>query len=76
MRLHYQEKEKTVEPHDYGIQKGVVRLLAFSNCWFQSRPTSELAVVGQRQNFDVQLFDQTFPGGRPSRKHHTWDELS
>src|SRR5215468_1658878 len=75
MRLHYQEREKTVEPHDYGIQNGVVRLLAFQIAGSSRGRLPNWRWLDIDKMSDVQLFDQTFPGGRPSGKHHIWDEL-
>jgi hypothetical protein len=77
VRLRYRDKERIVEPHDYGRHNGVIKLLAWQVGgassgvlpnwrWFEAAPIT-----------DAQLLDQTFPGGRPalSGKHHEWDDV-
>lgn len=77
VRLVYKDKARIIEPHDYGIYSGSVKLLAF-----QVGGTSR----GRLPNWrwmevnlisDVGLLDRTFLGGRPnaSGKHHRWDQL-
>jgi predicted DNA-binding transcriptional regulator YafY len=77
IRLVYQNKERVVEPHDYGIHKGVVKLLAY-----QIRGSSTRKIPGWRWLevagiSDAHLLDETFPGNRPppSGQHHKWDEI-
>jgi hypothetical protein len=73
----YHDKERIVEPHDYGIQNDSAKLLGYQvggsgrgrlpnwRWW-------ETALIS-----DLRLLDKTFPGGRPtpSGKHHRWDKL-
>ncbi len=77
VRLVYKDKSRIIEPHDYGIHNGTVKLLAF-----QVGGTSRGRLPNWRWMevnliFDVHLLDRTFPGGRPnaSGKHHRWDQL-
>jgi hypothetical protein len=77
MRLIYQGKDRVIEPHDYGIHKGVVKLLAY-----QVRGASTGRLPGWRWLevsgiSDAHLMDETFPGNRPppSGQHHQWDEI-
>jgi DNA invertase Pin-like site-specific DNA recombinase len=77
IRFIYQNKERIVEPHDYGIHKGVIKLLAY-----QVRGASSGKLPGWRW-FEVSgisgadCLPQTFPGNRPppSGKHNSWDEI-
>src|SRR5215469_4609100 len=75
IRFKYKSKERIVEPHDYGIQKGIARLLSW-----QIGGQSSNRLPGWRW-FDVadmqncEMLDKHFPGNReaPSGKHHQWD---
>ena len=75
--LHYQNKERIVEPHDYGLHNGVVKLLAYQVGGFSSGPLPNWRWMETDLITDARLLDQTFPGGRgaSSSKHHKWDEL-
>jgi len=75
-RFRYKGNERIVEPHDYGIQKGIERLL----CWQiggQSGgriPGWRLIDVGDMQ--DCEVLKQEFSGGREvPGKHHQWDKI-
>jgi hypothetical protein len=75
-RFKYQGKERIVEPHDYGIQKSVARLLSW-----QVGGESSGRLPGWRW-FDVggisefEALDRTFPGNRDdSGKHHQWEKI-
>lgn len=77
IRFSYKNKERVVEPHDYGIQKGIARLLS----WHIGGQSSS-RLPGWRW-FDVadmksmEVLEKTFPGNRavPSGQHHQWDEV-
>lgn len=77
IRFKYQGKERIAEPHDYGIQKRVPRLLSW-----QIDGQSSGRIPGWRW-FDVagmqdsEMLDKHFPGNRDIRsgKHHQWDEI-
>jgi predicted DNA-binding transcriptional regulator YafY len=76
IRFRYQNKERIVEPHDYGIQKGIRRLLSW-----QVGGQSSGRLPGWR-SFDVsgmqgvEMLDKTFAGNREvSNTHHRWDEV-
>ena len=74
IRLHYLNRERIVEPHDYGIQKGVARLLSWQVGGQSSGPLPgwRWFDVGDISEFEV--LDRTFPGNRDaSGKHHQWD---
>jgi hypothetical protein len=77
LRFTYKGNERIVEPHDYGIQNGIVRLL----CWQVGGksngriPGWRLVDVADLQNCEV--LDKEFAGNREvaSGKHYRWDEV-
>ena len=77
IRLRYLGRERIVEPHDYGEHKGVIKLLTYQVGGSSSGSLPGWRWMDVEQILDVQLLDQTFPGGRPipSGKHHQWDKL-
>jgi predicted DNA-binding transcriptional regulator YafY len=67
--LRYNGRSRVVEPHDYGVKNGTIKLLAFQRGewrWFDVAKIESLAVL-----------ERTFAGGRatPHQQHHSWDEL-
>jgi hypothetical protein len=76
IRFRYKNKERTVEPPDYGIQDGIIRLLSWQ-IGGQSNgrlPGWRWFDVGGMQ--DVEVLDKSFPGNREvSGKHHRWHEI-
>lgn len=77
VQLRYQEKERIVEPHDYGIQNGAIKLLAYQVGGSSSGKLPNWRWMDAELISDVRLLNRTFPGGRaaPSGKHHRWDEI-
>jgi hypothetical protein len=77
IRLVYHTKVRIVEPHDHGILNGSVQLLAYQIGGSSSRPLPNWLLMKTDEIDEIQLLDQTFPGGRPtpSGRHVTWDEL-
>ena len=79
LEVRYKGQVRVVEPHDYGVQKGVGRLLVY-----QLRATvgSGGHAIGWRL-FDVAriesltVLDTRFKGSRRAahQEHHTWDVL-
>ena len=75
IRLLYKDRERIVEPHDYGIHNGLVKLFGY-----QVGGSSSHKLPNWRWMdliYDLRLLKKTFPGGRPtpSGKHHKWDKL-
>ena len=77
LRLRYQNKERIVEPHDYGVHKGSVKLFGYQIGGSSSHKLPSWRWMETDLISDVQLLNQTFPGGRQvaSGKHHKWDRL-
>ena len=77
LRFSYKGNERIAEPHDYGIQNGIVRLL----CWQVGGrsggriPGWRLIDVADMEN--CEMLNQHFGGNRevPSGKHHRWDKV-
>ena len=70
-------KERIVEPHDYAIHNGSVKLLTYQVGGASSAKLPNWRRIETDMISDIQLLNQTFPGGRPtpSGKHHQWDKL-
>lgn len=77
IRLTYKHRDRIVEPHDYGIQNGSVKLLAYQIGGSSSGRLPSWRLMETDQITNIQLLDQTFPGGRPtsSGKHKKWDKV-
>ena len=77
VRFKYKGQERVAEPHDYGIQKGIVRLFCYQ---VGGQSGSRLPgwrwvdVSGMR---DGEMLTRHFAGSRrdSSSKHHEWDEI-
>ena len=77
IRFTYQGKARIAEPHDYGMQKGQLRLLAY-----QVRGGGTGKLPGWRwievpELSDLEVLSDTFPGSRPEEadKHHAWEKV-
>ena len=77
IRLRYKDRERIVEPHDYGVYKGLSKLLGYQLAGSSSHKLPSWRWMETDLISDVQLLNQTFPGGRQvaSGKHHKWDKL-
>lgn len=72
----YKNKSRVAEPHDYGIQDGIRRVLCYQIGGHTNTgrlPSWRLFDVDDMQS--VQISDCTFAGNRPpeSGKHHGWE---
>jgi predicted DNA-binding transcriptional regulator YafY len=76
LRFRYHDKDRIVEPHDYGIQKGIVNLFTYQTAGESSSSRlpdwRKFAVLSMSS---LKLLDETFTGSRlvPSQKHQEWD---
>ena len=77
IRLVYHGKERVVEPHDHGVLNRSVQLLAYQVAGASSRPLPNWLLMKTDDINDLELLDQTFPGGRPTAtgNHRKWDML-
>jgi len=77
IQFRYQDRVRIAEPHDYGDQKGVAKLLAYQIGGSSSNPLPNWRSINVGEISDLRILDRTFPGGRPtpSGKHQKWDTL-
>lgn len=78
IRFWYDGKERIAEPHDYGMQKGKERLLAFqTDGSSNSGPLPAWRLVDVSRMTQLEILEKTFPGNRPapSGRRHNWERL-
>jgi hypothetical protein len=76
IRFQYQNKERLVEPHDYGVQKGNQRLLSWQIGGQSSGQLPGWRWFDVSDMQDVEMLDKTFAGNRAvSASHHRWDKV-
>ena len=77
LRFHYKNRERIVEPHDYGIHNGLIKLFGYQVGGSSSQKLPNWRWAEQGLISNIELLDRTFPGGRPTKsgKHHKWDKL-
>jgi hypothetical protein len=77
LQLRYRDKERIVEPHDYGIHNGIVKLFTYQVGGSSSQKLPNWRWIETDLVSDVKLLNRTFPGGRTTKsgKHHKWDKL-
>jgi predicted DNA-binding transcriptional regulator YafY len=77
LRFQYENKDRIVEPHDYGVYKQTLRLLAYQVGGQSSGKLPNWRWIDVPKMSDVQLLDKKFKGSRgdQSEKHHEWDEI-
>jgi hypothetical protein len=79
IEVRYKGQVRVVEPHDYGVQKGVERLLAYQlNATLGSHGHTigwRLFDIGKIESLSV--LEARFKGSRRTAQqdHHTWDVL-
>lgn len=77
IRVLYHDKERIVEPHDYGIINGTAMLLAYQIAGSSSRPLPNWILMKVDDIDGIAPLPGNFRGGRPtpSRKHRKWTRL-
>ena len=73
----YNGQERIAEPHDYGIQNGILRLFCYQVGGQSSSRLPGWRLVDVSEMRDCEMLKQRFAGNReaPSGKHHRWDEV-
>jgi hypothetical protein len=69
---------RIVEPHDYGIQRGVTRLLGYQVGGFSRSGTPHGWRMFEHADLaGLEVLDRTFPGSREDadQRHRIWDQL-
>jgi hypothetical protein len=64
VELVYNEKRRIVEPHDYGVQNGSIKLLGYQLAGASSGPLPNWRWFEVDLITDIRLLDRKFPGGR------------
>ena len=77
LRFRYKNRERILEPHDYGIHNGVIKLFGFQVGGSSSQKLPNWRWAEQDLISELEMLDRSFPGGRPSPsgRHHKWDKL-
>ena len=79
LHLTYNDKARIVEPHDYGVVKGEVKLLVFQLRSLDNRPSGFRVwrLLDVPKITVCSVSDETFPGSRVDsrQRHHAWDIL-
>jgi len=77
IRVIYHEKSRIVEPHDYGVKNGSVKLLGYQVGGSSSGKLPSWRWMEVTSISDLAVLDRRFPGGRPNQsgKHHQWDQI-
>jgi hypothetical protein len=72
----YKDSPRVIEPHDYGIQNGSVKVLGYQVGGSSSGPLPNWRWFEVNLISDIRLLTDHFAGGRPgSGKHHQWSHL-
>ena len=76
VRFEYKGNERVVEPHDYGIQNGRVRLLCWQIDGKSNGPMPGWRLVDVDGIDKCEVLGRTFPGNREVLgTHRRWDEI-
>jgi len=76
IRFRYKGKERIVEPHDYGIQKGIDRLLCWQVGGQSGNPIPGWRLIDVADMQNCEILDRQFGGGREvPGKHHRWEKV-
>ena len=67
LRFRYKNRGRIVEPHDYGIHQGLIKLFVYQVAGSSSQKLPNCRWAEQDLISDLQLLDRTFPGGRPTK---------
>jgi hypothetical protein len=76
IRFIYREQQRIAEPHDYGIQKGIVRLFCYQIAGKSHNRIPGWRLLDVAGIRECELLETQFAGNREvSGKHHQWDEI-
>jgi hypothetical protein len=77
LRFRYKNRERIVEPHDYGIHDGLIKLFGYQVAGSSSNKLPNWRWAEQDLISELQVLDRTFPGRRSTKsgRHQKWDKL-
>jgi hypothetical protein len=77
VRVRYNDRERVIEPHDYGVHKGVVKLLAYQVGVSSNHKLPDWRWLEEDSMSGIELLSERLAGGRPteSGEHHKWEKL-
>jgi hypothetical protein len=77
IKFQYQGCERTTEPHDYGVIKGVRSVLVYQIRGESKTKSRGWKHIKEHEISQLQVLEEPFPGGRtvPSGQHKKWDQL-
>jgi hypothetical protein len=78
IRLRYKDRERIIEPHDYGVHNGLVKVLGYQVAGSSNHKLPNWRWMEEDLMSDIELLNRTFAGGRgPSKsgKNHRWEKL-
>jgi hypothetical protein len=77
IRFQYKKQERIAEPHDYGIQNGIVRLFCYQVGGRSSGRLPGWRMINVSEICDCEIMEKQFAGNRvtPTGVHHHWDEV-
>ncbi len=65
VRLRYKNRERIIEPHDYGIHNGLAKVLGYQVAGSSSHKLPSWRWMEEHFMSDIELLDRRFAGGRP-----------
>src|ERR1700756_1080587 len=71
----YKDKPRIVEPHDYGIHKGSVKLFGYQVAGVSSKPLPNWRWALVNSISDLDLLNLTFPGRHPTASENIIDGI-
>jgi hypothetical protein len=77
IRFVYKNQERIAEPHDYGLQNGIVRLFCYQIGGRGSGRLPGWRMINVSEMQDCKILDKKFAGNRetPTGVHHHWNEV-
>jgi hypothetical protein len=76
IRFTYKSNERVVEPHDYGVQNGIVGLFRWQVGGKSGSRIPGWRMIDVEGMQNCELLDKHFAGNREVQgKHHRWDEV-
>ena len=77
IRVNYKDKSRVVEPYDYGIHNGSLKLLGYQVGGSSSGKLPSWRWMEVNSISDIDVLDRKFSGNRllPTGRYHAWDQL-